>query len=303
MDVQRLPNFSMLVPNGYSLRNTFSIIDTEAKGTTVGMKLSPEGIEICFVTESKCGIHKIVLRGEEMQYNYDIRDDQGRLLPEYIIGFDTKRMSSALNCINRKDAVQIYWLRGQNFISISPQKTGAKTGSGALFVPIHVHEYHRIDFDKNFAGTPDFRVQSKEFAESCKQARECSYMEFYERDNVIFVQGIMPDKTVFGLKKYPKSTQMVIQPQIDENVDLLLKDLRQKIKIDDGGEIKSLSLSIAPSQSSIKIDQSVVKALAKIHNVSTPDTMLKFYFNSRGGLKLVSPIGNYGTYSIFLKNQ
>lgn len=308
MNGQKPTNFFMMVQNGYSLRNTFSIIDTEA-AETVGMKLNPEGIEICFTNKMGCGLHKVQFRRDEIDYQYDIRSDDGTLLPEYVIGFDTKRMAQSLSSVNRKDAVQIYWMKGQQVISISPIKNGPKTpnSAGAMFVGIVPHEYEQRGngADKNFGSQPDFRIQSKEFADFCKQSRECKYMEFFESNGAINIQGVLPNMAVSGLKKYPKSSANILisQPaQIDESLDVLIRGLDDKLKIAENTG-KLVSLSIAPTMSSVKINNAIVKALAKIHNISTPDTMLKFYFSAGGSLKIASPISNYGTYCIYLKNQ
>lgn len=282
------PMLSVGLPEGYPFRNAASIVKSETEHAA--MSFFPDRIEISFSNKSKCTVHKLVILAEHIVYLYDPRDSQGELLPEYTITFETSELFNTTKGIGRRDGIVLYVLPDESVIRVQPKKSGNKDSgkSSDLFVNI-------INQDSSKYGTPELtgppnnRIQAKDFSDVCNQGTtmKCSHLNIRCFDVGLEFLGVLPNQTkAFSSRFLSQAT---------------LANGGQPTGAYEGEPLFSIRVPIA-----------TVKALSKIHNVSSPGVLLKFYYSmypskdgsvSKDGLICIeSPIGNYGTYSIGLKD-
>lgn len=302
--------FLMHIMDGYSFRNTIGIVKSETDYAT--MVLSPKSIEISFINTSKCAIHKIVLNTQEFtMYRYNIRDQEGNLIPEYPIAFETNEMFNTTKGIGRRDGVRLYWLAGDNRISVQPMKMSTKDPgrAGALYVKILTMEHMRYDVQGSYPVDPNIRVQAKDFADICSQANtlKCTNLEIVGHSSGVTFKGILANQTMASINRFtsqtevPKSNGAQGASNIDE-IDNLIGNLR--VSEAPAAQPSGLSLNIVKSEDmmTVRVPIATVKALSKVHNISPAGTLLRFYFAEGKPTKLESPVGTYGTYTICLRN-
>ena len=294
--------------DGYSFRNTIGIIKSETDYAT--MVLSPKMIEISFVNTSKCAVHKIIINTAELaMYRYNIRDSDGNLLPEYPIAFETNEIFNTTKGIGRRDGIRLYWLEGDTRFNVQPVKTSAKDPgrASALFVKILNMEYNRYDVSGSYNFEPNVRVQAKDFADLCSQASslKCSALEIVGQNNSVTFKGMMPNNTMASINKFVSQCQVpkcLIGPSNLSEIDNLLVNIRSIETPMPNSSGLSLNIIKSEDLMTVKVPISTVKALSKIHNISPPGSLLRFYFSEGKPTKLESPIGIYGTYTICLRN-
>jgi hypothetical protein len=302
--------FLMHIMDGYSFRNAIGIVKSETDYAT--MVLSPKSIEISFINASKCAIHKVVLNTQEFtMYRYNIRDADGELCPEFPIAFETNEMFNTTKSIGRRDGVRLYWLPGDNRLSVQPMKMSTKDPgrAGALYVKILTMEHIRYDVSGSYSTDPNIRVQAKEFADICSQANtlKCTNLEIMGHSSGVSFKGILPNQTIACINRFTSQTEVPKLPtkggpdNIDE-IDNLIGNLR--ISEMPAMVPSGLSLNVVKSEDmmTVKVPIATVKALSKIHNISPAGTLLRFYFAEGKPTKVESPIGTYGVYTICLRN-
>lgn len=303
------PLFLIHIMDGYSFRNTIGIIKSETEYATA--VLSEKEIEISFMNSSKCAVHKISLNTQEFtMYRYNVRDQAGNLLPEYPIAFETNEMFNTTKSIGRRDGIRLYWLQGDNRINVQPIKTTTKDPgrAGALFVKILTMEHVRYDTG-TYSPEPNVRVQSKDFADLCSQANtlKCTSLDIVGHSNAVTFRGILANQTVASVSRFVSQTETPKAPRSATNIDEI-DNLIGQLRFGDAPQANSvtsgLSLNIVKSEDlmTVKVPISTVKALSKIHNISPSGTLLRFYFAESKPTKLESPIGTYGSYTIYLRN-
>jgi len=301
--------FLMHITDGYSFRNAISIIKSETDYAT--MIVSEKAIEISFVNDSKCAVHKISLNPQEFaMYRYNIVDPQGNLVKEYPIGFDTNEMYNTTKGIGRRDGIRLYWLAGDNKINVQPIKMSTKDPgrAGALFVKILNMEHVRYDIG-NYSVDPNVRVQAKDFADLCSQINslKCVTLEIIGQQCGVIFNGIRSNKTIASTNRFVSQVEIpknaVHAANINE-IDNLLENLRIESGNNNAPPKVSLSLNIISKDDLMKVQVPIttVKALSKIHNISPSGTLVRFYFAEGKPTKLESPIGTYGTYIICLRS-
>ena len=298
--------FIMHIMDGYSFRHTIGLMKSETDYAT--MVLSEKLIEISFINTSKCAVHGIRLLPQEFTvYQYNIRDENGQLVNEYPITFDTTEMFNTTKGIGRRDGVRLYWLAGDNKINVQPIKQSTKEPgrSGALFVKILTMEHMRYGTGAHNA-EPNVRVQAKDFAALCSQANtlKCATLEIAGFNRAVTLTGVRANQTTASFDRISSQTdvprtQAASACNIDEIYNLI-----DNLNISDAPPSSSgLSLNIVNRGDlmTVKVPISTVKALSKIHNISPSGTLLRFYFSVGKPIKIESPIGTYGTYTICLR--
>lgn len=298
--------FLMHITDGYSFRNTIGIIKSETDHAT--MIISPTSIEISFMNRSKCAVHKIVLQTQEFaMYLYNIRNSDGTIVSEYPIAFETNEMFNTTKSIGRKDGIRIYWMAGDNKLNIQPIKMSTKDPgrAGASFVRIHNIECVRYDTGSHNVD-PNVRVSAKDFADLCSQscASKCTSMDIVGQNSSVTFKGVLANNTIAFIQRFasqieiPKMTKGLPDMQA---IDNLLENLRIT---ENKPTSSAVSLNVIKSEDlmTIRVPISTVKALSKIHNISAPGTLLRFYFGEGKPTKIGSPIGTYGTYTICIRN-
>jgi hypothetical protein len=303
------PLFLIHIMDGYSFRNTIGIIKSETEYAT--MVLSERTVEISFLNTSKCAVHKIVLYTPEFtMYRYNIRDQNGALIPEYPIAFETNEIFNTTKGIGRRDGIRLYWMPGENKINVQPIKTTTKDPgrAGALFVRILTMEHMRYDTGL-YNSEPNVRVQAKDFADLCSQANtlKCAHLEIIGHNNAVVFKGILPNQTVASINKFVSQTETTRTAKVAANIDdfdtmfghLRVNDAPLALPTTTG-----LSLNIVKTEDlmTVRVPIATVKALSKIHNISPGGTQLRFHFVEGKPTKLQSPIGTYGLYDIYLRN-
>lgn len=301
--------FLMYITDGYSFRNTIGIMKSESEYVT--MIVSPKAIEISFLNSSKCAVHEIKLLPHEFaRYVYNICDAEGKLLPEYPITFETTEMFNTTKSIGRRDGIRLYWMAGDNKLSVQPIKMSTKDPgrAGALFVKLHNKEYFKYDTgDHN--PDPNVRVSAKEFADLCSQANtiKCTSLDIIGQANAVIFKSIAANNTVASVNRFvsqvgvPETSRSIAN--MDE-IDNMLETLRVT-ETPAPQPTTGLSLNVVKSEDymTVRVPIATVKALSKIHNISAPGTLLRFYFGERKPTKIETPIGTYGSYTISLRNS
>lgn len=301
--------FVMYITEAYPLRNTIGIIKSETDYAT--MILSERLIEISFINTSKCAVHKILLHPQEFtMYRYNIRDEEGNLREEYPIAFETNEFFNTVKNIGRRDGIRIYWLAGDNKINVQPIKVINKDPgkSSALFVNILNMEHCKYDVPTHNP-EPNVRVQAKDFAEICSQINtvKCSSLEIIGHNNGVIFNGILPDRRVACTNRFTSQTPSLKAPMTAIGLDRI-DEIMQSLHVGDSFEAPvstGLTLNIVRSDDivDIRVPISTVKALSKIHNISPPGTLLRFFFTYRTPIKIESPISTYGLYIICLRDS
>jgi hypothetical protein len=299
--------FLMHIMDGYSFRNTIGIIKSETDYVT--MIVSNDKIEISFLNTSKCAVHKIILYPQEFtMYRYNIKDNDGNLMDEYPITFETNEMFNTTKGIGRKDGIRLYWLAGDKKINVQPIKTSTKDPgrAGALFVKILSMENTRYEIG-DYNNEPNVRVQAKDFSDLCSQANtlRCTNLEIVGHNNAVTFKGILANQNVASINRFVSQTEIPKKNRSSYNIgniDQIIDNLR--ISDTNTHNSTNLSLKIVKIEDlmTVKVPIGTVKSLSKIHNVSPPGTLIRFYFAEGKPTKLESPIGTYGSYTICLRN-
>lgn len=301
--------FLLHIADGYSFRNAISMIKSETVEVT--MILAPRTVEMSFINNSGCAMHKITINTAELsRYTYNIRDDDGYLLDKYPIAFKTNDLLNTTKGIGKRDGIRLYCLKGDDKINVQPIKTSSKDPGRvcALFVNIKRHEYKQAEIDDVYSKEPNVRVQAKDFADICTQAStsKASSLEIIGGKKSVKFHGLSANNTVVSVNKFVSQVDIIDEPRpasnIDE-IDNLLENLEyedQDLNVSTG-----LTLNILNSDELVKvrIPSTVYKSLSKIHNVSHPGTQLKFYFSPDNPIKLETPLSTYGVYTICLRNS
>lgn len=302
------------ISDGYSIRNTFNIIKGETDDAT--MILSPDKIQISFINNLKCAIHKVIINTSEIPaYSYNIRDSNGELMPEYPVAFNTNAIFNTTKGIGRRDGIRIYILKDDNKISIQPIKGNSKDPgrAGALFVPILTLEYSKYDVNGTYNSEPNVRVQAKEFADICSQVNtlKCNILEIVGQNYAVTFRGLLPNNKIASVNRFTANNIAIknngsfnSNGSIPKNMDEI-DNLIDNLCIEPQPKSSALSLNIVTEEDlmTVKVPISTVKALSKIHNISPQGTLLKFYFAQSKPTKIESPIGTYGTYVICLRSK
>jgi hypothetical protein len=261
--------FLIHIMDGYSFRNMIGIIKSEVENIT--MILSQKEILISFVNITGCAIHKIVLNVQEFSiYRYNYKE------PQYQISLSPHELFNTTKTIGKKDGIIISLVSGDNKLNIQPIKISTKDPgrSSSSFVNILNKEYKRYEIPE-YNIEPNIRVQAKDFADLCSQANtlKCNIIEIIGYNDKIKFKSILSNNTVSAINTF--TSNYIVE------------------KIENKTEIEEVN---------IKVPISTIKALSKIHNISPSGTLLKFYFLNNKPIKIESPIGIYGTYTICIKS-
>lgn len=300
--------FLMHITGGYAFRNILGIIKTETYNAT--MILSPKAIEISFINNTKCASHKIILNTSEFtMYRYNFRDSEGNLLPEYPISFETNELFNTTKAIGRRDAIRLYWVAGESRLSVQPIKNTTKDPgkASALFVNIRNNECVKITNAGDYNSEPNVRVPAKDFADVCAQANtsKCSGLEIVGSPNSVTFNGILSNNNVALASRF--SSQNDVCQTVGSNlndIDMMINNLHAD-ELSASAHPNGLTLNVVKKEDlmTVRVPISTIKSLSKIHNISPPGTMLKFYFKENKPTKIESPIDAYGLYTICLRNS
>lgn len=292
------PLFLFQLADGYSFRNLIAIVKNETDQAT--MILSEKKIEISFLNYAKCAVHNIELDPSSFSYyQFNVRDQDGNLVDEYPIGFDSNEMYNTTKGIGRRDGIRLYWLPGDNKINVQPMKSGNKDPGKAcsLFVTISTEECQKFGVPE-YLPDPNVRIQAKDFAEICSQAStlRCTFVEVVGKQSGAVFRSIRSDNSIACTTQFtPRSVLQKSSESHPSDIDDLINGLNMR-------QQKNQKASDTEDLITIKVPISTIKALSKIHNISPSGTLLKFYFMADKPTKIESQIGTYGIYTICLRN-
>jgi hypothetical protein len=303
--------FLMQITEAYSFRNAMNIIKSETDRAT--MIISPTSIEISFINTQKSAVHKISINPRELSsYLYNIIGEDGKIVDECPIGFDTTEMFNTTKGVGRRDGLRLCWLEGDNFINVQPLKGSVKDQGriGASFVKILTMEHTRYDVGYDDKIEPNVRVQSKDLAEICSQANtlKCSHIEITGKTSEISMRSIYPNGSLASRNEFGSGSvvkTMGMNAPLASNIGSLETMLKQLRVVDGTSPVSKprISLNIVQKDviQTVTVQITTVKALGKIHNISPSGTLVRFYFTRNQPIMMVSPIGTYGTYIICLR--
>lgn len=305
-------NLFIHIADGYSFRNMLGIVKNEVDKAT--MILSKDTIEISFANLTKCAVHKIVLYTKEFTvYSYDVKEENGELAESHPLAFDTNELFNTTKGIGKKDAIRIFWIRGEDQINVQPLKQSTKDNfgrSGSLFVKIKTMEHKRYEL-MEYPAEPNIRVLAKEFADLCNQVGgiKGSFIQMTGHTNGVTFKGMKPNLTVGSLVKFSQPTNKIDHvikngQYLDDLINAVQNSTQSSAQHSDtiAKSTANLDLVNADDISVVKIPMSSVKALSKIHNISPPGTLLRFFFVAGKPAKMESPIGCFGSYTICIRN-
>lgn len=269
------------VADGYCFRNTLGVMKKEIDNTT--MIFRQKEIEISFLNESKCAIHNIILDATELTcYKFNMRDQDDNIMEEHHISFNTDEFLKKTRGVGRRDGLRIFWFAGESKFNVQPIKSNNKESRriGALFVKIINSEYTRYMIPNDFPEEPNLKASVKEFTELIGQAdtTKCTSVELIGHELGLSIRGILPNNEISFFETLTHSNEE--DPDIDDISDLIN----------------------SPDAVIVKVPICTVKALSKFHNISQLSTVLRFYYGDKLPIKIESPISNYGTYTICLRN-
>jgi hypothetical protein len=307
-------SFMVYIMDGYAFRNSIGIVKAETDRAT--MILSPSSIEISFINTTKKASYKIQFDASDLtRYDYNIRDEDGNLYEEYAIAFETEEFFNTTKGIGRRDGIHLYWITGDNRITVHPVKASTKDPgrSSALFVKILNIEHQRVEIPVGYNSEPNIKVQSKDFADICTRAStlKCVFLDIVGEYHRVTFKAILPNNTPAAVEhinsrvNVSSSSSSSRLTNLDE-VDRLIDNLKTKDQFTNNSEIinNGISLNIMKREDlmTVRTPISTVKALSKIHNISPPGSFLSFYFAENKPIKIISKIGTYGTCTICLRN-
>jgi hypothetical protein len=279
--------FSITLADGYSFKNLVAIIQNETTEAT--MVLSPETISISFINSTKCAGHDIKIYAKELrEYVYHFYNEDGELLEFFPISFLTEELFKATKSIGKKDSIKIFWREGDMDLSIIPLKSGSKdfTRNDVIFASIINKEHSSFEAASPFVRTePNVRLYARDFSDQCTLAStlKCKRVEVIGEEAAVTFVGIRNNNTEAFTNTFGDSNR---EPRRE------LRTAKGRRVVIDGDGAKFV----------FNVPVATIKALSKIHNVSPQGTMLKFYFEAGHPLKLVTPVGIYGMYSVLIRD-
>ena len=274
------PLFSASFAEAYSLRNTFSTIKS-AVGK-VYIIWTPNDITISETNKNKTAMFNLVIKKTELKdYQYDALDEDGTLLPCIGTGVDMAEMVKATKSIKRNDGAVIFMEAGDARLHIQLIRAKSKDGSRTTtnFVPIEEvdhTEYASIEYSRG-PDDPNTKITASEFSSTCTTmvSMKCNYVEVISYPRGIQFRGINASKSVLTIETFGTC--------ILENTP-------------------SSSDTSKNKQYIIRIPISTIKALGKVNNLSINTAMIKFFSENNKPLKIVCPIGVYGSLSISIRD-
>lgn len=299
--------FMMNIIDGYSFRNVMSIVNSETD--RVHMVVSPEKIEMSFMNRARCATHSVIIDAREIQVDYNIYDEDGDLYEQYPIAFDTRQMLNATKGIGKRDGLMIYWMNEQPNLCVQHVKSGSRDPgkAGANFVPIINHEYINYEIPDGYPEEPNVRVIAKDFSEQCTQcsSMKCISMQIVGKATSMVTRSLLSNNQQAGVMTWGKPAPRVNNGKkpLASNIDDFLKNINSN---DISAEqVPSVRLVVKPLDelANMKVPISTVKSISKIHNISPPGTLLRFYFANNRPIKIESAIGGYGKYIICLRDS
>jgi len=276
--------FSAEITDGYTFRNTVGMIKNEQDEIT--LLISKFKITITFVNKGQHAVHDICLNTTELHdYHYNILNHE-----EYPITVSTTELFNATKPVGRKDSLKISWKEGNEKLSIQPIKSSKENGRSSIsFINIIHKENMKYELINHYTiHDPCIKIQNREFSDICTQAstQKCNYLEITACTNTIEFKGVLPDGSYGMVSRF-------VSHKHDEDKITKVNTCKGQVE-----------LNIVTNEDivKIKIPINTIKTLSKLHNIAPSGTELKFMFSVGKPIKIISAIGSYGTYALYLRD-
>ncbi len=276
--------FSAEITDGYSLRNSISMIKNEQDDIT--LLISKKKICITFLNKGENAVHDILINTDDLhEYHYNIPSE------EYSITVNTTELLNATKPVGRKDSLKISLNDGSKKLNIQPIKSSKNNGRASVsFISIINKECIKYDllsqYDENDAY---IKIQNREFSDICAQAttQKCNFLEITANGNIVTFKGVLSDGSYGMVSRYVATNTNHEEEKIT--------------KVNTGKGHMELNI-LETEEVSIKLPSNSIKTMAKLHNIAPTGTELKFIFAAGKPIKIESKIGTYGNYVIYLRN-
>lgn len=299
--------FALHILDAYSFRNMLSICKGEINRAS--MILSPDLIEISFLNNSRCAIYKIELYPKEHRdWIYNCRGEDGELLSEYPIGFDTKEFFNTTKNIGKNDGIRLFMMTGETKVMVQPLKISAKDPGQIKMLMFNILPIEHCRYETQvYTRDPNIRIVPKSFSDMCTEvvSQQCDTIEITGNGGLLMIKGFHGNKTEKYVTRFGIETHTVVvnKPVINNisEVDNLLKIMKSNEQTDNNTISSGLKLRIKSADTvKIRIPISTIKALSKIHNITAKSNLLRFYFESEQPVLMELIISTLGVFRVFL---
>src|ERR1700678_874131 len=182
-----------------------------------------------------------------------------------MIGFDTKQMYNSIKSLSKKDGLVIEKLELEQRLRIQPIKCGCNNINFVDIIQVE-ENVNILPFYNTLE--PNIRIQSNEFTNMCNQLMimKCEKVVINGYEKVAILTGLRSNGTKAFIQKFGK------------------------------GEIENEVITFL-------ISSKIMKSISKINNISTPGSMVQVFFQKERPMKIVTPIGTYGTFILVLRSD
>lgn len=269
--------FLLHLGDGYAFRNCISVLKPEVGTAT--MIASPDLIEISFKSRGECSIHKIEIYAKTLDYyKYCICAEPEKVHPEYAFSFAADALFNATKTVDRKDSMTIIWRASlQSHLIIVRNSLDDLSGAASvLTVPLINLPGERYDLSSAYPLTPNVLVKAVDFADVCSDAAtlKCSTFQITGEVSAVHFLGVNPSNDAPLRRRF--GTQRIVGKAQPETPGTIFE---------------------------VRVPQTMVKALAKVHNITPGRNHIKFFFVAGRPLKIEMPIADYGLYTICIRDR
>ncbi len=279
--------FLMQIGDSYPFKNLMKLIVDECG--TVPMTISESTVSISILNNLKCALHTVTIDTSKLfKYIYNIRNTEGKLLPEYTLSFDAKKILQISKKFNKKDTIEIFWELNNKNLSIKLIESDAKTNNKFLCFYIPLINTENINYEVKpksdsleYDNNANVKIYTSNFASYCSQNNAFGNDKLIlngGQDSISFESSFSNDRVQFFSGHVDKSGV------VSQNKTIFSRD--------------------HPEIITVRIPASTYKALSKIHNISNEPnkSITSFYFKKGLPIKMEIPIGSYGRYICYLRD-
>ena len=156
---------------------------------------------------------------------------------------------------------------------------------------ITIYELPEYERGKN---NPNCTIYQTDFSKLCKAlvANKCHHVEIIGYEKGIIIKGYSSDNRIIMIKEYGKcKASQGSKTSTTKSINTIKPQIAPpKLNVKDADEIERFNIPI-----------SNIKALSKINGFSGSST-IKIYIQNDAPMKLVVPIGSYGTLKVLLRS-
>jgi len=268
--------------DGYSFKCLFNVIAIEIEKTV--MVITPNTFSIDFQNSKQNIIHNIKIYTKNIrEYKYDHKDINGNIIPQIIIGFETKSVFNALKGIGRNDSFEFIYRREGTSLEIRPVGISNSGKNSSFRIQIQQVDQQSIIPDEmiKYPKEPNVKLLPKELG---SMLQKCVAAKSDSVSFTIFRNGFVAHGYASGGIEVYKSEHGFNEKLTGEVPDY--ERLTYNVPIIN------------------------VKALIKFTTVSLKNSVLKFYFANSikpgwsSPIKIKAIVGpSCGKYSMYISNR